>query len=88
LREAKKSTKIMMVFYFLMVNPFTSRGYIELSRDEGTYEFWESAASNLAATTAGTGGESHSPPFSKIGKSQSMSKPAVPVPVRLFYHFI
>jgi ELL-associated factor len=49
----------------------------------------ESAVSNLAATTAGTAGESHSPPFSKIGKSQSMSKPAVSsVPVRFLYHFI
>ncbi|TVU33776.1 hypothetical protein EJB05_15596 [Eragrostis curvula] len=44
----------------------------------------ESAAANLVATTSGAGGESYSPPPPKVGKSQSMSKPAVPsVPVEV-----
>lgn len=37
----------------------------------------ESAAANLATTTTGMGGESHSPPLVKVNKSQPMSKPAV-----------
>lgn len=36
----------------------------------------ESAATTLTATTTGMG-ESHSPPLAKVGKSQTMSKPAV-----------
>ncbi|KAJ1260281.1 hypothetical protein BS78_10G220200 [Paspalum vaginatum] len=44
----------------------------------------ESAAANLAATSMGMGAESHSPPLAKVGKSQPLSKPAVPsVPVEV-----